>query len=105
MREVRYSRAWFECLLDDGVHIVAESARIHGWRTGDRRQQRIASDESTAPNRTKLADRHTLSRDDEVLAPIQRTHDLSAVVAKFSLGDGAGHVRDRSTCATFSGVV
>jgi len=41
--------------------------------------------------RDQLPNRDAVSRDDERLAPIQASHDLTALVAELSLGDLSTH--------------
>ena len=87
-------------LVDVAVEIGAESVTIDVSSAGKDLGDLLARSEPSPSDRDELTDGHAAPRHNEALARIQATHDLAAVVAKFTLRDRPTHDEQRSTGAT-----
>lgn len=74
-------------MIEVPVEIVAKAGGVDSRGVGERRGDDLSCDETPAAEWDQLADGHAVAGDDEGLALIESAHDLTAVVAKFSLGD------------------
>ncbi len=80
-------------LRRDLVEIGAETAGVDGGGVAEHRGDRVGRDEAVAAQRRELADRGSVSGDDEGLTLIEAPHDLATVVAELSLRDRLHGVR------------
>src|SRR5205085_4851393 len=91
-------------LIRNRVQIGPERSVINGRRGAEQRHGCLGGDETVAPQRGQLADRHTVARHDERHARIEAAHDLPAVVAELPLRDLLGHAASVARGATEVGV-
>src|SRR5215218_439023 len=89
--ERRDSATRSDALIDVPVEVLTEPAGVDRGRMSEGVHHDVASDEATAAQREQLADWHPVAGDDERFALVESAHDLTTVVAQFSLGDRFGH--------------
>lgn len=73
------------------VEVLAKLGGVDRWCIRKRCHNDLAGNEATVPQRDQLTNGHAVASDNEGLALVETAHDLSAVVAEFSLGDDLGH--------------
>ena len=78
-------------LCRDGVEVGAETFSIDGRSVAEHRDDRVRRDEPVASQRSEFADGRAVAGDDQRLSLVESTHDLTAVVAEFALGDRLCH--------------
>lgn len=78
-------------LIDTPINISAEPAGVHRSCRRERADHDIRRDETAATHRPQLSHRHTITRHEVALAPIQTPHDVPTVIPKLPLGDLAFH--------------
>jgi len=78
-------------LVDRRVHVLPESRAGDARRTGKGRDGRLGRDERTLPHGDQIAHRYAVARHGERPALVEGSHDASALVPEFALGDAAVH--------------
>ena len=78
-------------MIGDGVQVGAKAVEVNPGCAPESRHRRRRADEPIAPQGGKLPNRNPVARHDEGLAAVKLPHDLSAVVAQFTLGDLSSH--------------
>lgn len=90
-RSTRWSATWFDALIGDKVEVPSELFAVNRWSCLEELGDGFRCNESEAAQRGQLADRHAIAGHDEGLALVKATHDLSAAIPQFSLGDDLTH--------------
>ena len=72
-------------LVDHRIHIVTEMLELDLRSAGEGCDRGVRGDEPARSQWLQLADGNTVARDDEGFPAIQRTHDVAAAFAQFSL--------------------
>ena len=80
-------------MAHDLIQIGAEPLRVNCWRCPEEGDCSLGGDEAVAAQWSELAHGNAVARDDERLALVELAHNLTAVVAQFSLGDLSAHGR------------
>jgi len=80
-------------LAHDLVQVGAEPSRVNSGCRPEESDRSLGGDEAVAAQWSELAYGNAVARDDERLALVELAHDLTAVVAQFSLGDLSAHGR------------
>lgn len=78
-------------MIGDGVQVGAKAVEVNPGCAPESRHRRRRTDEPIAPQGGKLPNRNPVARHDEGLAAVKLPHDLSAVVAQFTLSDLSSH--------------
>ena len=78
-------------MIGDGVQVGAKAVEVNPGCAPESRHRRRRADEPIAPQGGKLPNRNPVARHDEGLAAVKLPHDLSAVVAQFTLSDLSSH--------------
>ena len=99
-RGIGWSATRSGVVIERSVDIRPEPLGFNRGCPGERGDRGVGRHELARAQRDELADRHTVARDDERLAAVERAHDLTAAVAEFALRDLASHARECSTRAT-----
>jgi hypothetical protein len=78
-------------LVDDSIDVGSESPAVDDRSAREEGDGCVGADEPTLPERRQLADRDSVTGDDEHLAAVERAHDLAALVPELSLTDLSRH--------------
>jgi hypothetical protein len=78
-------------LVDDSIHVGSESLAVDDRSARKEGDGCVGAHEPTLPERRQLADRDSVTGDDEHLAAVERAHDLAALVPELSLTDLSRH--------------
>src|SRR5258706_3049299 len=90
-RTGRRSGIGYNVLASPRIDVGTEAAGVDGGRIPEDGNDRRRRHESMAPQGSQLAYRHTVASDDEGLPLVEPAHDLAAVIAELTLGDGFRH--------------
>jgi len=70
----------FDALVDDGVEVSPELFGIDGWSGLEELCDGVRCHEAESPKWGEFSDGYAVACDDEGLALVEATHDLSAAV-------------------------
>ena len=94
------SVTWRRVLVSDGVQISSEPLVFDPGRHPEGSDGGFSSQEAVPTQGCEFSDRCAVSGDDETLAVVKLTHDLTAVIAEFTLGDLSSHALSVAQGAT-----
>jgi hypothetical protein len=78
-------------LIENSVDVGKEALRIYRWSVLERSDYRCSGSGLPAPHGSHLGDGNAIASNDERFSAIDRAHDGSTLVPKFTLGDFTLH--------------
>ena len=78
-------------LIDEFVEFGSQAFEIDLGRGCESGHRHVRRDKSVALHRIELAHRYAVAGDDERLSPVERPHDLPAVIAQLALSNLTWH--------------
>ena len=90
-RSTRESGTRFDALIGGSVEVSPELFAVDGRSCMEELFDGFRSHEAETPQWGEFADWYAIACDDEGLSRVEATHDLSAAVTQFALGDDLTH--------------
>jgi len=86
-------------LIHYGIEVGPEPFEINSGSTFGSRGDHRSWHESSWRNRSKLRYRHAVASDEKRLTGLNLSEHSGGVITQLSLGNGSGHIGERSRCS------